>query len=681
MKIFRPSVRQQHIVLRAGFVAQRRIVVGLLFLFSIAFIKAQSRGLDVVARTITGDSSFNAGRQYAVIIGIDKYTEWPALRSAVGEAQAIKKVLAERYVIDKIFELYDQDATAANIRRLFMETLPKEIGQHDSLLVFYAGHGQTDSTKTGFWIASDGSSDVYSQNNWIPNGQIRNMIGSLSAQRILILADACFSGDFLNVSRGSLPTINNAFYKKALQLTARQVLTSGASETVPDDSEFGEAILNILRRSDTALLDPISMYERVRLGVTKTLPLLGSMPGNEEGASFVLFLRDDKASQKGLGSPGILGPQPSNGGGSAELPKTDGAIEVSQNSRTPSAPSDEKGWITFLPSMPGIKCSIDGAKSIAVEGTANGIACGSRNLLFEKPGYRTKTLMVKVSPDAGSNVSVALEKMAAARLTFPSFGINLGFAATTDEVKRDKTGGSDLGLSSWQMTAGLPIKLVFTSPYARRIDIPAIETTFADGEAQKLELPNGRIFLPWLPIKSKVLIGEAPHIVLMNTVTMGFCSAPLPPGEYAISVGSSYTGSVTVVAGDKAEPTDYQSVMTAGITAERNELEKGLPASRARLKAAWISLTSGLVGVAGAGAVYFYFGNQAMLDYRTAITRTSASAAWNNVELMEYLFPISAAVGGIGIGISTYLFVGHPGPKTLQRSIDDLDAGIKTLSK
>lgn len=254
-------------------------------------IAAQERGIDVVAREATGDPSFDAGRQIAVIIGIDRYKEWPSLRSATSEARAIRGALADRYVIDEFLELYDADATAASIRRLFAETIPAKVGSRDSLLVFYAGHGYTDSTGTGFWIASDGSRDTFAQNNWIPNQQIRNMISKIKAQRIRILADACFSGDLLNVSRGAAPIIDSAYYRKALRLQARPVITSGSSESVPDDSEFGQQLLNILTRNDQAILDPVSLYERLRLGVGRTLPLFGTLPGNEEGASFALFLK------------------------------------------------------------------------------------------------------------------------------------------------------------------------------------------------------------------------------------------------------------------------------------------------------------------------------------------------------------------------------------------------------
>jgi hypothetical protein len=275
-------------------------LVGAILTFSLAAsaLSAQDRGLAVLARQVTGRPDFDVGKQYAVIIGIDKYREWNSLRGAVSEAKAVKKVLGDRYYIDDFFELYDGDATAAKIRRLFIETLPAKIGPRDSLLVFFAGHGQTDATKTGFWIASDGSKDLYQQNNWIPNAQVRNMVASLRAQRVLILADACFAGDFLNVNRGATPVIDSAYYSQALQLVSRQVLTSGASQSVPDDSEFGKQLVSFLERNTEPLLDTVSIYERVRRGIGQSLPLLGTLPGNEDGASFVLFLKPeaDRAS-------------------------------------------------------------------------------------------------------------------------------------------------------------------------------------------------------------------------------------------------------------------------------------------------------------------------------------------------------------------------------------------------
>lgn len=288
----------------------KKIVASCFFLiFSLTSISAQDRGLTVIAQELTGKTEFDIGRQYAVIIGIDRYKEWPALKGAVAEGRAVRKALSERYYIDGFFELYNEEATASGIRALFYDKLPAVLGPKDSLLIFYAGHGSLDKYDTGFWIASDGSKDYLSQNNWIANSQLRNMVGGLNVQRILVVADSCFSGDFVNLSRGDLPKIDKAYQARALQLVARQVLSAGSSETVPDDSEFGHQFVQLLERNDEPILDPIRMYDYIRRGVTKTLPLLGSLPGNQEGASYCLFLRTE--------APGYNISQPDQRSGSA----------------------------------------------------------------------------------------------------------------------------------------------------------------------------------------------------------------------------------------------------------------------------------------------------------------------------------------------------------------------------
>ncbi|MEI6387826.1 MAG: caspase family protein [Spirochaetota bacterium] len=267
----------------------RPVIVAFLVLAIASGLWCQARGLSVIAQQVTDNSNFDIGKQYAVIIGIDSYESWNPLKGAVAEAKNLKQVLADNYYIDEFVELYDRDATAANIRKLFSQTLPAKLGLHDSLLIFYAGHGHLDESKSGFWIPVDGGTDTLTQDRWLANAQLRNYVGLLKAQRILIMADSCFSGDLLNTSRAATPKIDSAYYKQALQLTARQVLSAGSSETVPDNSEFAKALIGYLERNTEPMIDSLSIYERIRKGMTETLPLFGSLSGNENGASFVLF--------------------------------------------------------------------------------------------------------------------------------------------------------------------------------------------------------------------------------------------------------------------------------------------------------------------------------------------------------------------------------------------------------
>jgi hypothetical protein len=274
----------------------------------------------VVVREITGKADIDIGRQVAVIIGMDKYREWPSLRSAVSEARSIRCVLGERYMIDEFIELYD--------------------------------------------------------------------------------------------------------------------------------SEFGRQLLSFLERNEEPLVDPISMYDRIRLGMTRTTPLLGTLPGNENGASFVLFLKGE--------------PTPAS---------------EDENVASPASTAS----VTVLPA---------------------------------------------VEPVAGMS--------------------------TQEQI--------------------------------------------------------------------------------------------------------------------------------LALTAERQVLEKKLSSREKRQTAGWASLATGTLGSLGAGLVYF-LGSQAMAEYNTATTSAAAEAAWNKVGAFGTIFPIAAAVGAAGFGLTPVFWLGKPDAQTLQESLDQADLALKALQE
>jgi hypothetical protein len=271
-------------------------ILGLIFFIFIIYIHAQdNRGLEVSIKEL-GLKQNVIGKQYLVIIAIDKYEKWFPLKNPVKDAKEIKNILTSLYYIDEVIELYDKEATKANIIRLF-EKLVSKLKVVDSLLIFYAGHGYLDEiTDTGFWIPVNAGTDVYAQANWLPNAQIRGLISKLKSSHICLITDACFSGDILNSTRGISPTINNDYFKKAYERTSRQVLTSGASETVPDRSEFCRLLKMTLEKNKNPYLDPVMLYNEIRLGVKNTLPMIGNLKetGHQDGASFILFLKAEK---------------------------------------------------------------------------------------------------------------------------------------------------------------------------------------------------------------------------------------------------------------------------------------------------------------------------------------------------------------------------------------------------
>jgi hypothetical protein len=263
------------------------------------------RGLKVVVGKLEGGTAV-VGRQYAVLIAIDKYNSWVTLGNPVKDAREIKAILARRYYVTDFMELYDEAATKAGIIRLFnrlIETAKPE----DSLFIFYAGHGYLDKTSnTGFWVPVDGGVDLDKQENWLPNSQIRGFISNMKERHVVLIADSCFSGDILNPSRGLAPQITDEYFKNAYARISRQVLTSGASESVPDKSPFTQQLKLALEGNTSPYLDPLMLYSQIRLGVKGTTPLFGDLKdsGHQEGSSFLFFLKpsdDQKGSSDAEG--------------------------------------------------------------------------------------------------------------------------------------------------------------------------------------------------------------------------------------------------------------------------------------------------------------------------------------------------------------------------------------------
>jgi hypothetical protein len=285
----------------------KKLSVFLLVLFCIVLplssqTAGQRRGSDDVTgavETVDARQTITAsGKQWAVFIAIDEYKECGSLLYPVKDAREIKKILLDYYYIDEIRELYNRDATAAAIRRLFIE-LQEKTGPNDSVFVFHAGHGvNEDKTKTPAWIPYDGGEDIYAQANWVYHSQIRSMLDSLKAKHVFLISDSCFSGNLLDATRGTTDAVIN--YPAAYDKVSRQAMSSGASEEVADVSEFASRLKNTLLRTESAYITPDFLLSQIKEAKTErqlyTIPILAVIPqsGHQLGGSFLFFRKNGK---------------------------------------------------------------------------------------------------------------------------------------------------------------------------------------------------------------------------------------------------------------------------------------------------------------------------------------------------------------------------------------------------
>jgi hypothetical protein len=171
------------------------------------------------------------GKYHALFIGIDAYEQWPVLKNAVRDAAELQKILCRDYGFspEDTLLLRNGEAGWDNLMNQ-MKNMAAGLGENDSFLLYFAGHGQLDSlTGDGYWIPSDGTRSDPS--SWITNSAIREVFTTAQARHVLIIADACYSGSLLR-SVSFSPSSNPDDVNKKLPPPAGEGRGGGEQHTV-----------------------------------------------------------------------------------------------------------------------------------------------------------------------------------------------------------------------------------------------------------------------------------------------------------------------------------------------------------------------------------------------------------------------------------------------------------------
>lgn len=207
------------------------------------------------------------GHYVALVIGNNNYLHGPKLRTAVADARAVADVLKTRYGFETVVLL---DANRYQILSA-LNTLRERLTSRDNLLVYYAGHGELDQANDrGYWLPVD--AELTSNANWIASYQITDILKSMAAKQIMLVADSCFSGMLTRSALTSLGTGMTAeeegrWYRTMAAKHARVVLTSGGVKPVSDiggrgHSVFADAFITVLR-SNGGILEGQKLAQQV----------------------------------------------------------------------------------------------------------------------------------------------------------------------------------------------------------------------------------------------------------------------------------------------------------------------------------------------------------------------------------------------------------------------------------
>lgn len=187
---------------------------------------------------------------YALVIGIGAYTNDIApLHSAAADAGRLADILATRHYYN-VTLLTDAQATKAGIQQALAQ-LPGKVGPDDRLLVYYAGHGQTDQTQDGDealnLIPQD--ADRAHTAGWLPYSEVIATLDQLPCRHFLFILDCCFAGSVRGANMGQAKQRDLMVMPKKLYFErytrfikdpAWQVLTSSAADQTSSDAPFDE---------------------------------------------------------------------------------------------------------------------------------------------------------------------------------------------------------------------------------------------------------------------------------------------------------------------------------------------------------------------------------------------------------------------------------------------------------
>jgi hypothetical protein len=236
-------------------------------------------------------------RNHALIIGNSTYRHLPGLKTAVGDAREMARLLTSRYAFrtENTTLLLDADRRAILGA---LEDLRRRIQPDDRLLIYYAGHGQIDTvTDEGFWQPVDAEPGL--QFTWIANDDVRRYLKGMPAKHVLVVADSCFSGS-LTRSTGEYGAIGRERFFAAIDAgVSRKVISSGGTEPVADAGSRGHSVfayylLKMLRENDRPYLASFELFAKLARAVTNNSsqkPQYGTvMEAGDEGAGDFTFI-------------------------------------------------------------------------------------------------------------------------------------------------------------------------------------------------------------------------------------------------------------------------------------------------------------------------------------------------------------------------------------------------------
>jgi ankyrin repeat protein len=170
------------------------------------------------------------GDLYALVVGVSKYRDprIPKLGLSDKDAKAFGDFLKTQNAIFKetrVTSLLNEKATKAEVEKYLYYTLPKA-GKEDTVILFFSGHGAFDPIRpTEFlFLPYDAETEYLSTSGVKMSGL--DFLKGVSAERVLVVSDACYAGGFSEEKPKSIAPSVDLFLQEFRNSSGRAIISS-----------------------------------------------------------------------------------------------------------------------------------------------------------------------------------------------------------------------------------------------------------------------------------------------------------------------------------------------------------------------------------------------------------------------------------------------------------------------
>ncbi len=221
-----------------------RVTAILMLLFFPVLVSANS---SVMIKQKSGAETMVYNQSVALLVYASKYKfpSWPPLENIPADIANVRAALAGQGFSVTVIS----DVTSAQITPKIQAFLSQNFGPLSRAVVYYSGHGYTDSSGQAFLIGSDVPpvADSASFNEHIVSiSSLREVIKASKANHTLLVLDSCYSGALLQ-TKSPLPPPSAVLVGKLMQRAVWFIASGTATQRVAGDHSFAEIFVAALK--------------------------------------------------------------------------------------------------------------------------------------------------------------------------------------------------------------------------------------------------------------------------------------------------------------------------------------------------------------------------------------------------------------------------------------------------